>query len=60
MVPLFVLDETLLREAGTPNRLSCLLDSLAALKASLRELGGGSEMVAERPSPGLPKGARHA
>jgi len=35
-----VLDETLLRAAGTPNRMSFLLDSLHALRASLRELGG--------------------
>jgi deoxyribodipyrimidine photo-lyase len=40
VVPLFVLDEELLRDAGTPNRLSFLLDSLHALRASLRELGG--------------------
>src|ERR1051326_8790775 len=40
VVPLFVLDETLLREAGTPNRISFLLDSLRGLRRSLRELGG--------------------
>ena len=40
VVPLFVLDEPLLRAAGTPNRMSFLLDSLRALRASLRELGG--------------------
>ena len=40
VVPLFVLDEALLRDAGTPNRLSFLLDSLHALRASLRDLGG--------------------
>ena len=40
VVPMFVLDETLLRAAGTPNRMSFLLDSLHALRASLRELGG--------------------
>ena len=40
VVPLFVLDETLLRAAGTPNRLSFLLESLHVLRASLRELGG--------------------
>jgi deoxyribodipyrimidine photo-lyase len=40
VVPLFVLDETLLRDAGTPNRISFLLDSLRGLRASLRELGG--------------------
>src|SRR5215204_1445882 len=40
VVPLFVLDEALLRDAGTPNRVSFLLDSLRALRASLRELGG--------------------
>jgi deoxyribodipyrimidine photo-lyase len=40
VVPLFVLDGALLRDAGTPNRLSFLLDSLHALRTSLRELGG--------------------
>ena len=40
IVPLFVLDDALLRAAGTPNRISFLLDSLSALRASLRELGG--------------------
>ena len=30
VVPMFVLDETLLRAAGTPNRMSFLLDSLHA------------------------------
>ena len=40
VVPLFVLDEALRREAGTPNRMSFLLDSLRALRASLRRLGG--------------------
>jgi deoxyribodipyrimidine photo-lyase len=40
VVPLFVLDEPLLRAAGTPNRVAFLLDSLHALRWSLRELGG--------------------
>jgi deoxyribodipyrimidine photo-lyase len=40
VVPLFVLDEALLRDAGTPNRMSFLFDSLRALRGSLRELGG--------------------
>ena len=40
VVPMFVLDEVLLRDAGTPNRVSFLLDSLRALRASLRHLGG--------------------
>ena len=40
VVPLFVLDEALLRDAGTPNRVTFLLDSLLDLRASLRELGG--------------------
>ena len=40
VVPLFLLDEALLPHAGTPNRVSFLLDSLRALRASLRELGG--------------------
>jgi deoxyribodipyrimidine photo-lyase len=52
VVPMFVLDEALLRAAGTPNRMSFLLDSLHALRASLRELGGDlvvrrGEVVAE-------------
>jgi deoxyribodipyrimidine photo-lyase len=52
VVPLFVLDERLLREAGTPNRISFLLDSLRALRGSLRERGGDlvirrGEVVAE-------------
>jgi deoxyribodipyrimidine photolyase len=40
VIPLFVLDEELLRAASTPNRVSFLLGSLRALRASLRELGG--------------------
>ena len=40
VVPLFVLDEAMLRSVGTPNRVSFLLDSLRALRVSLRELGG--------------------
>ncbi len=40
VVPLFVLDDALLSAAGTPNRMSFLLDSLQALRTSLRELGG--------------------
>jgi deoxyribodipyrimidine photo-lyase len=40
VVPLFVVDEVLLRDAGTPNRVSFLLDSLLDLRVSLRELGG--------------------
>ena len=52
VVPLFVLDEALLRETAVPNRLSFLLDSLRALRASLCELGGDlvvrrGEVVAE-------------
>jgi deoxyribodipyrimidine photo-lyase len=40
VVPLFVLDAALLREAGTPNRVSFLLDALRDLRGSLRERGG--------------------
>jgi deoxyribodipyrimidine photo-lyase len=52
VVPLFVIDDALLHGAGTPNRMSFLLDSLRALRASLRELGGDlvvrrGEVVAE-------------
>jgi deoxyribodipyrimidine photo-lyase len=52
VVPLFVLDERLRRDAGTPNRISFLLDSLRALRESLRECGGDlvvrrGEVVAE-------------
>jgi deoxyribodipyrimidine photo-lyase len=39
VVPLFVLDEKVLRQAGTPNRLSFLLDSLGDLRRALRERG---------------------
>ena len=40
VVPLFVLDDALLRDGGTPNRVSFLLDSLRDLRESLRGLGG--------------------
>ena len=40
VVPLFVLDAALLQEAGTPNRVSFLLDALRDLRGSLRERGG--------------------
>ena len=46
VVPLFVFDDVLLREAGTPNRLSFLLDSLGDLRASLRARGG--ELIVRR------------
>jgi deoxyribodipyrimidine photo-lyase len=46
VVPLFVLDEALLRREGTPSRLSFLLDSLADLKESLRALG--ADLVVRR------------
>ena len=39
LIPLFVLDEDLIRHAGAPNRLSFLLDALADLRRSLQELG---------------------
>jgi deoxyribodipyrimidine photo-lyase len=40
VVPLFVLDAALLHEAGTPNRVSFLLDALRDLRGSLHERGG--------------------
>ena len=40
VVPLFVFDETLLGDAGTPNRLSFLLDALDDVRSSLRRRGG--------------------
>src|SRR5215470_13209031 len=40
VVPLFVLDEAILRAAGHPNRLGFLLDSLHDLDAGLRGVGG--------------------
>jgi len=48
VVPLFVLDEPLLRRAGTPNRTSFLLASLHDLRASLRRAGG--DLVVRRGS----------
>ena len=49
VVPLFVLDEVLLRDVGTPNRVSFLLGSLLDLRASLRALGG--DLVVRRGDP---------
>jgi deoxyribodipyrimidine photo-lyase len=46
VVPLFVLDDALLSAAGTSNRMSFLLDSLRALRTSLRGLGG--ELIVRR------------
>jgi deoxyribodipyrimidine photo-lyase len=46
VVPLFVFDDVLLRDAGTPNRVSFLLDSLHDLRASLRARGG--ELIVRR------------
>lgn len=40
VLPLFVFDDTLLRNAGTPNRVTFLLQTLAELKRSLRQRGG--------------------
>lgn len=40
VLPLFVLDDGLLRSFGTPNRVSFLLDSLRCLDGSLRARGG--------------------
>jgi deoxyribodipyrimidine photo-lyase len=39
VIPLFVLDDDLMRQAGAPNRLSFLLDTLTDLRRSLQELG---------------------
>ena len=39
IVPLFVFDDALLRDAGRPNRLRFLLDSLTDLRESLRRRG---------------------
>lgn len=39
-LPLFVFDDTLLRSAGTPNRVTFLLQALAELKRALRQRGG--------------------
>ncbi len=41
VVPVFVLDEALLRRAGAPNRIAFLLDALADLGASLASRGSG-------------------
>jgi deoxyribodipyrimidine photo-lyase len=50
VVPLFVLDEALLRgSCGSPNRLSFLLDGLRDLDRSLRERGG--RLVVRRGDP---------
>jgi deoxyribodipyrimidine photo-lyase len=50
VVPLFVLDEALLRgSCGSPNRLSFLLDSLRDLDRSLRDRGG--RLVVRRGDP---------
>jgi deoxyribodipyrimidine photo-lyase len=40
VVPLFVLDDGLVRRIESPNRLTFLLESLADLRSSLRERGG--------------------
>jgi deoxyribodipyrimidine photo-lyase len=49
VVPLFVLDESLLAEAGTPNRLSFLLGALGDLRDALR--GRGADLVLRRGDP---------
>jgi deoxyribodipyrimidine photolyase len=41
VVPLFVLDEALLRDAGTPNRISFLLESLRSLRTSAATSSSG-------------------
>jgi deoxyribodipyrimidine photo-lyase len=41
VVPLFVLDEAVLKRFGAPNRLAFLLDALGDLDRSLTRLGGG-------------------
>jgi deoxyribodipyrimidine photo-lyase len=46
IVPLFVFDDALLRDAGTPNRLRFLLDALTDLKQSLGR--HGADLVLRR------------
>ncbi len=49
VVPVFVLDEALLRRSGAPNRVVFLLDALADLRGALASRGSGL-VVAETPS----------
>jgi deoxyribodipyrimidine photo-lyase len=49
VVPLFVLDDTLLRRTNGANRLAFLLDALADLRSSLRGLG--ADLVLRRGDP---------
>ncbi|QFG26681.1 deoxyribodipyrimidine photo-lyase [Actinomadura sp. WMMB 499] len=49
VVPLFVLDDAILGRPAAPNRLRFLLDALACLRGSLRELGG--DLVVRRGDP---------
>jgi len=46
VVPLFIFDDALLRDAGRPNRLRFLLDSLTDLRQSLRRRG--ADLVVRR------------
>lgn len=49
VVPLFVLDERILRSSDSPNRAAFLLDALADLRRSLRRLGG--DLIVRRGDP---------
>jgi deoxyribodipyrimidine photo-lyase len=49
VVPLFVLDDAVLRHAGAPNRLAFLLAALADLRRSLRRLG--TDLILRRGDP---------
>jgi deoxyribodipyrimidine photo-lyase len=49
VVPLFVLDDALLRTLQSPNRTRFLLESLADLRESLRELG--ADLIVRRGDP---------
>lgn len=62
VVPLFVLDDALLRRMGTPNRVAFLLESLCDLRRSLEERGAGlairrGDVVAETVRLALEHGA---
>jgi deoxyribodipyrimidine photo-lyase len=49
VVPLFVLDDTLVGPGASPNRLAFLLDALGDLRESLRERGG--DLILRRGDP---------
>jgi hypothetical protein len=65
VVPMYVLDDAILRGLDTPNRISFLLDALDDLRISLRERGADLivrilNMVAIVPPHGVaPKGRDH-